>query len=207
MYDQKFPEFHRRTSTYPPPYRFDLNLEPGENEAVDIRGHEIIDVQGASSDPNQFKAQDLENNNLAHFIHPVVNQFNFSNLTTKIELVEITNSKIQQSGPQICEKALQVFFPANEGRPMSLPNDWRIEFKHRKSGASVGKIDKYYIEPTSGRRLRSKNEVLHFLETGSKLRRRPSPNAYVRNSDTLTWGWGHKKKRSGSTAKDPRKRS
>lgn len=142
MYDQKFPEFHRCTSTNPPPYRFDLNLEPRENEAVDICGHEITHVQGASSDPNQFKAQDLENDNLAHFIHPVVNQFNLSNLATKTELVEVTNSKIQQSGPQIREKALQVSFPRNEERPMWLPDDWRIEFEHRKRGASVGKIDK-----------------------------------------------------------------
>lgn len=30
----------------------------------------------------------------------------------------------------------------------------------------------YYVEPTGQRRFRSKNEVLHFLETGIKLKRR-----------------------------------
>ncbi|KAL3850271.1 hypothetical protein ACJIZ3_012153 [Penstemon smallii] len=56
-------------------------------------------------------------------------------------------------------------------RPNWLPNDWKIELKVRSSGATAGLIDRYYIEPSGERKFRSKNEVLHFLETGSKRKK------------------------------------
>ncbi|KAK1430489.1 hypothetical protein QVD17_13266 [Tagetes erecta] len=58
------------------------------------------------------------------------------------------------------------------GRPTWLPDDWGMKLKKRTSGATEGTVDRYYISP-SGQRLRSKNEVLNFIETGSK-RKKPS---------------------------------
>ncbi|KAK8637569.1 hypothetical protein V6N13_136045 [Hibiscus sabdariffa] len=48
-----------------------------------------------------------------------------------------------------------------------LPPGWLIEDRVRSSGATAGLVDRYYFEPSSGRRFRSKKEVLYFLETGS----------------------------------------
>ncbi|GMI84079.1 hypothetical protein HRI_002077200 [Hibiscus trionum] len=48
-----------------------------------------------------------------------------------------------------------------------LPSGWLIEDRVRSSGATAGLTDRYYFEPSSGRRFRSKKEVLYFLETGS----------------------------------------
>ncbi|KAK2647013.1 hypothetical protein Ddye_022208 [Dipteronia dyeriana] len=41
-----------------------------------------------------------------------------------------------------------------------------------KNGASAGNVDKYYIDPISHYRFRSKNEVVHFLTYGSKPKRK-----------------------------------
>ncbi|XP_051120262.1 methyl-CpG-binding domain-containing protein 6-like [Andrographis paniculata] len=57
-------------------------------------------------------------------------------------------------------------------RPDWLPDGWRIDLKVRSSGASAGLIDRYYVEPSEQRKFRSKNEVLYFLETGDKLKRK-----------------------------------
>ncbi|GMI81782.1 methyl-CPG-binding domain 6 [Hibiscus trionum] len=47
-----------------------------------------------------------------------------------------------------------------------LPAGWLIEDRVRSSGATAGLVDKYYVDPSSGRKFRSKKEVLHYLETG-----------------------------------------
>ncbi|CAA0824317.1 Methyl-CpG-binding domain-containing protein 5 [Striga hermonthica] len=62
-------------------------------------------------------------------------------------------------------------------RPSWLPEDWEMSLRVRASGNSAGFIDRYYIEPTGHRKFRSKNEVLHFLETGSKRKRRSTSGA------------------------------
>ncbi|XP_073142330.1 methyl-CpG-binding domain-containing protein 6-like [Henckelia pumila] len=55
-------------------------------------------------------------------------------------------------------------------KPEWLPEDWKIDLRVRTSGASTGLIDRYFFDP-SGRKFRSKHEVLHFLGTGKKLKR------------------------------------
>lgn len=60
-------------------------------------------------------------------------------------------------------------------RPSWLPENWEMQLRQRTSGATEGTVDRYYIAP-SGHRLRSKNEVLNFLETGSK-RKKPATNS------------------------------
>ncbi|CAH8386427.1 unnamed protein product [Eruca vesicaria subsp. sativa] len=48
-----------------------------------------------------------------------------------------------------------------------LPDGWRVEDKVRTSGATAGSVDKYYYEPVTGRRFRSRTEVLYYLEHGT----------------------------------------
>ncbi|KAI3461267.1 hypothetical protein Pfo_017930 [Paulownia fortunei] len=57
-------------------------------------------------------------------------------------------------------------------RPSWLPEDWKIDLRVRSSGATAGLIDRYYVEPSGQRKFRSKIEVLHFLETGNKPKRK-----------------------------------
>ncbi|CAI9785849.1 unnamed protein product [Fraxinus pennsylvanica] len=57
-------------------------------------------------------------------------------------------------------------------RPSWLPETWTIDLRVRSSGATAGTIDRYYRDP-SGKKFRSKNEVMHFLETGNKIKRKP----------------------------------
>ncbi|KAF8094816.1 hypothetical protein N665_0352s0024 [Sinapis alba] len=48
-----------------------------------------------------------------------------------------------------------------------LPPGWRVEDKVRTSGATAGAVDKYYLEPITGRKFRSRTEVLYYLEHGT----------------------------------------
>ncbi|NP_001316316.1 methyl-CpG-binding domain-containing protein 5 [Solanum lycopersicum] len=56
-------------------------------------------------------------------------------------------------------------------RPTWLPESWRFEAKVRTSGATAGTVDRYYYEPVTGSKFRSKTEVLYFLETGGKRKK------------------------------------
>ncbi|KAL6341644.1 hypothetical protein AAG906_032765 [Vitis piasezkii] len=56
-----------------------------------------------------------------------------------------------------------------------LPPGWIVEGRVRSSGASAGSRDKYFIEPITGRRFRSKKEVRYYLETG-EVRKKPKKN-------------------------------
>ncbi|KAG6383292.1 hypothetical protein SASPL_156964 [Salvia splendens] len=80
-------------------------------------------------------------------------------------------------------------------RPSWLPEDWKIELKQRVSGATAGLYDPYYCEPTGQHRFRSKVEVLHFLETGSK----PTKRKAASESEST--------KPSKSLASQPKKKS
>ncbi|CAO2840668.1 unnamed protein product [Amaranthus hypochondriacus] len=51
--------------------------------------------------------------------------------------------------------------------PDWLPPDWTCIERVRASGATAGTRDKYYIEPGTKRRFRSKKEVEHYLKTGT----------------------------------------
>ncbi|GLU11607.1 hypothetical protein SLE2022_283430 [Rubroshorea leprosula] len=60
-----------------------------------------------------------------------------------------------------------------------LPPGWVVEDRVRISGATAGTVDKYYFDPTSGRRFRSKKEVLKFLGTGNSTNKKKG----LENSD------------------------
>lgn len=59
--------------------------------------------------------------------------------------------------------------------PDWLPAGWITEVKTRGTGNSAGSRDKYYYDPDSKRRFRSKKEVFCFIETGKlgRYKRRP----------------------------------
>ncbi|KAG1355115.1 hypothetical protein COCNU_07G012270 [Cocos nucifera] len=50
--------------------------------------------------------------------------------------------------------------------PDWLPAGWALEFKTRKSGIHVGRQYKCYIDPVTGYRFYSKNEVLRYIKDG-----------------------------------------
>ncbi|XP_050233545.1 flocculation protein FLO11-like [Mercurialis annua] len=47
-----------------------------------------------------------------------------------------------------------------------LSPGWVVEDRVRTAGATAGTVDKYYADPVSNRRFRSKKEVQYYLETG-----------------------------------------
>eukprot|EP01018_Ginkgo_biloba_P025561 Gb_12376 [translate_table: standard] len=57
--------------------------------------------------------------------------------------------------------------------PDWLPKGWSTELKTRGGGSSAGTKDKYYYDPVSNRRFRSRAEVFNFLETGKVGRYKP----------------------------------
>ncbi|KAI5321990.1 PREDICTED: methyl-CpG-binding domain-containing [Prunus dulcis] len=81
-----------------------------------------------------------------------------------------------------------------------LPQGWSVEERVRASGATAGSTDRYYVDPVSGRRFRSKVEVLYFLETGTIKRKKTTENAS--GDKTSVEGSGsHKQKKSSTKPK------
>ncbi|CAK9327023.1 unnamed protein product [Citrullus colocynthis] len=68
-------------------------------------------------------------------------------------------------------------------RPNWLPPGWVVEDRVRSSGATAGTVDKYYFDPVSNRRFRSKIEVLYFLETGTLRKRKKSLDGNPTSTD------------------------
>ncbi|GKV08111.1 hypothetical protein SLEP1_g19790 [Rubroshorea leprosula] len=85
-----------------------------------------------------------------------------------------------------------------------LPPDWVVEDRVRTSGATAGLVDKYYVDPSSGRRFRSKKEVLKFLETGTfpNANKKKGMENSVAGKDSPESSTGKKRvKKSGTEAK------
>ncbi|XP_060966754.1 methyl-CpG-binding domain-containing protein 7 isoform X3 [Cannabis sativa] len=62
-------------------------------------------------------------------------------------------------------KCMQII-PFESTSNFVLPDGWIIETKVRTSGATAGRIDRYYVEPGTGRQFRSSREVeRHLKET------------------------------------------
>ncbi|KAJ8770972.1 hypothetical protein K2173_022873 [Erythroxylum novogranatense] len=60
-----------------------------------------------------------------------------------------------------------------------LPPGWIVEDRVRTSGVTAGMVDKYYFDPVSGRKFRSKKEVQIYLETGTTRKKKKG----IENSD------------------------
>ncbi|KFK33990.1 hypothetical protein AALP_AA5G087600 [Arabis alpina] len=48
-----------------------------------------------------------------------------------------------------------------------LPPGWTTQEKVRTSGTKAGTVDKFYYEPVTGRKFRSKTEVMYYVEHGT----------------------------------------
>ncbi|CDY33033.1 BnaA10g12390D [Brassica napus] len=81
-----------------------------------------------------------------------------------------------------------------------LPPGWRVEDKVRTSGATAGSVDKYYYEPITGRKFRSKTEVLYYLEHGTSKKGSKKPDNTDSSSDHLE---GQGSNKSSRKAKEP----
>uniref|UniRef100_A0A0D6QZI1 MBD domain-containing protein n=2 Tax=Araucaria cunninghamii TaxID=56994 RepID=A0A0D6QZI1_ARACU len=79
-----------------------------------------------------------------------------------------------RKGKQISRRPTEII-----DSPDWLPPGWRTELKTREAGSSAGLKDKYYYDPVSQRRFRSKVEVLTYLETGKVGRHRPKTEREV----------------------------
>lgn len=90
----------------------------------------------------------------------------------------------------------------NVERPSWLPEDWRFETKVRTNGATAGTVDRYYYEPVSGAKFRSKAEVLYFLETGGK---RKKANTGTGSDATPSETPNSKKQKKSSSKKEKKK--
>ncbi|TMW98024.1 hypothetical protein EJD97_004613 [Solanum chilense] len=82
------------------------------------------------------------------------------------KLTDVPRSKLK------IRRKIAPIHQVNLDRPLWLPQNWKLETKVRTIGATVGRVDKFYIEPISKSQFRSKIEVEEFLETGCKRKRK-----------------------------------
>ncbi|XP_065879949.1 methyl-CpG-binding domain-containing protein 5-like [Euphorbia lathyris] len=83
-----------------------------------------------------------------------------------------------------------------------LPPGWLVEDRLRINGATAGTMDRYYIEPVTNRRFRSKVEVQHYLATGELLKNKRKKEAENSKTDVNPQEVSGKKKGS-KKAKGP----
>lgn len=121
-------------------------------------------------------------------------------VTGDIEEVTPVASSKNSTFPEASQRCSELSL-VNESsvRPDWLPPDWRTEYRVRSTGATAGHTDKYYVDP-AGHLFRSKNEVLHFLETGS-IRKRKIPANINDAAKALENSGGRKGKKSLSNNK------
>ncbi|GAV90687.1 TIM domain-containing protein/MBD domain-containing protein [Cephalotus follicularis] len=82
-----------------------------------------------------------------------------------------------------------------------LPAGWVVEDRVRGSGATAGTVDKYYFHPSSGRRFRSKKEVLWYLEKGTVRNRKKGKENSDADIASVEGSKSSKRKKSGTKAK------
>ncbi|KAL5580997.1 hypothetical protein UlMin_013439 [Ulmus minor] len=84
-----------------------------------------------------------------------------------------------------------------------LPPGWTYVSKVRGSGATAGTVDKYYIHPVSGRKFRSKNEVLTFVETGTIPRFNKKKQSENTDANAKSQSSGVRKQKPAPKEKNP----
>ncbi|KAK4724324.1 hypothetical protein R3W88_027103 [Solanum pinnatisectum] len=94
---------------------------------------------------------------------------NYSDVPIEGKVSDVTRSKLQ------IKRKIIPMCQLNLDRPKWLPNNWTFETKVCTSGASAGQKDRYYFEPVSESKFRSKAQVDDFLKTGLK-REKLDPN-------------------------------
>ncbi|EXC35060.1 Methyl-CpG-binding domain-containing protein 7 [Morus notabilis] len=80
-----------------------------------------------------------------------------------------TNMSVPEVSKEASDKSDMQIIPFTTGctSDFVLPNGWRIEQKRRDGGSNPGKIDKYYIEPGTGKKFCSVMAVKRHLTNGS----------------------------------------
>ncbi|MCO5610796.1 hypothetical protein L7F22_065037 [Adiantum nelumboides] len=99
---------------------------------------------------------------------------------TNMDQTEVKLPITKWTPPKSAEKAMNksLFFPRAVEvitSPDWLPEGWVTELKTRGSGNSAGSKDKYYVDPVSHRRFRSRKEVIAYLDRGSLKSNDDSP--------------------------------
>ncbi|KAG5581534.1 hypothetical protein H5410_052161 [Solanum commersonii] len=105
---------------------------------------------------------------------------NNSDVPNEGKVFDVTRSKLQ------IKRKITPMCQVNLDRLKWLPNNWTFKTKVRTGGASAGQKDRYYFEPVSGSKFRSKPQVDDFLKTGLKW------DKHDPNSDASTPSEGKK---------------
>ncbi|GAB2262525.1 hypothetical protein Droror1_Dr00003522 [Drosera rotundifolia] len=159
-----------------------LSQGDGENHAavedqdgqIFVQGHDVSRFNLNENDGSDFKEVIIlvDENGVGHIINSMradENQALF-NESKALILVKDHVQGIGQLSPETGEKVGK----RRRGRPREdpdsqpswLPDGWSVKPIVQKSGRSRGHVDKYYVHKQSGRRCRSKKEVMSYLETG-----------------------------------------
>ncbi|CAA7036724.1 unnamed protein product [Microthlaspi erraticum] len=102
--------------------------------------------------------------------------------------------------------------PPAESRPRKraspgedwLPADWTTQVRTRTSGTKAGMVDKFYYEPVTGQKFRSKNEVLYYLKHGTTIKAaKKSENGYTPTKNSEGQGSKKRKNKSNKKANEP----
>ncbi|KAK8536144.1 hypothetical protein V6N13_009522 [Hibiscus sabdariffa] len=83
--------------------------------------------------------------------------------------------------------------PISEGLGLNHPN--LTKDRVRSSGATAGLVDKYYVDPSSGRKFRSRKEVLYYLETGTSQPKKKKGTETFGSEDVGTGNSGGNRKK------------
>ncbi|XP_049399917.1 methyl-CpG-binding domain-containing protein 5-like [Solanum stenotomum] len=87
---------------------------------------------------------------------------NNSDVLNEGKVSDVTRTKLQ------IKRKITPMYQVNPDRQKWLPNNLTFETKVRSGGASAGQKDRYYFEPVTGSKFRSKTQVEDFLKTGLK---------------------------------------
>ncbi|KAK9279781.1 hypothetical protein L1049_013463 [Liquidambar formosana] len=184
-------------------------LESGSFIDTNIGNGETL----ADADSNQghAKRDTGHNHQMTEPVHdgapdPVSDSLNCAEVATPVAVLENSPSPVEprplQGRAVESEKmgSELPLVPASSKTPDWLPEGWFVEDRVRSSGATAGMIDKYYVEAKSGRRFRSKKEVLYFLQTGTRRKRKTMGIPDV-DTMSLASSGDSKRKKSGPRIK------
>ncbi|KAI3889566.1 hypothetical protein MKX03_007510 [Papaver bracteatum] len=102
---------------------------------------------------------------------PIANKSTSSKKPRKRGTKESTSSrKPRKRGTK--ESKVKIGLIEGPDLPDWLPQGWQLERKKRENGVNTGMVETFYYDPEKGRQFRSKSEVLLFLESGMRRKRK-----------------------------------
>ncbi|GMN24328.1 hypothetical protein TIFTF001_000508 [Ficus carica] len=98
----------------------------------------------------------------------------------------LIDGKTEKSTPRVSKEAgdkcnMQII--TTSPSDFVLPDGWRIEGKRRDTGVNPGKLDKFYIEPGTGKKFGSANAVKRHLNLSDGSTDTSTPKALKQGSD------------------------